>query len=178
MSDFLMTDREWNELACIKTLLAKFDRSSQLLSMQRHPTIAAYIPTLNWLSDSLEQFISDNPGPMAEAAKKGLEKLQKYEAELSIQSSVIPYVGTFLNPALKLNYFKEQSSNRTYIKKTYRKQFPICLNETMRIKKKLVNQKPPLMKCLTNFSFTRSNVVKPTSSSRNSNNTLALPWLK
>lgn len=116
LNNFLMTDREWNELDCIKTLLSKFDRSSQLLSMQRHPTIAAYIPTLNWLSDSLEQFISDNPGPMGEAAKNGLEKLQKYEDELSINSSVTPYVGTFLNPALKLNYFKEQSSNRTYQK--------------------------------------------------------------
>lgn len=116
MSNLLMTDREWNELNCIKILLAKFDRSSQLLSMQRHPTIAAYLPTLNWLRDSLEQFISDNPGPMGEAAKNGLEKLKKYEAELSIQSSVIPYVGTFLNPALKMNYFKEHSNNRSYQK--------------------------------------------------------------
>lgn len=116
LNKFLMTDREWDDLNIIKVLLAKFDRSSQLLSMQRHPTIAAYIPTLNWLRESLEQFISDNPGAIGEAAEKGLQKLNKYEAELSIKSSVIPYVGTFLNPALKMNYFKEHSNNRTYQK--------------------------------------------------------------
>lgn len=113
---FLMTDREWNDLNCVKVLLAKFDRSSQLLSMQRRPTISAYLPTMNWLRDSLQQFISDNPGPMGEAAENGLEKLKKYDTELSIKSSTIPYVGTFLNPALKMNYFKEHSNNRTYQK--------------------------------------------------------------
>lgn len=116
LNKFLMTEREWTDLKCIKVLLAKFDRSSQLLSMQRHPTIAAYLPTLSWLCESLQHFISDNPGPMAEAADNGLLKLKKYETELSIKSSVIPYVGTFLNPALKLNYFKEHSNNKTYQK--------------------------------------------------------------
>lgn len=110
LNTFLLTEREWNDLSCVKDLLAKFDRSSQLLSMQRHPTIAAYIPTLNWLCESLQNFIFDNPGPMGEAAKNGLEKLQKYEVMLTVHSSIIPYVGTFLNPALKMNYFKENSS--------------------------------------------------------------------
>lgn len=116
LSKFLITDREWDDLDCIKVLLAKFDRSSQLLSMQRRPTISAYLPTMNWLRDSLHRIISENPGPMSEAAENGLQKLRKYEAELSIKSSVIPYVGTFLNPALKLSYFKEYSTNQTYQK--------------------------------------------------------------
>lgn len=116
LNKFLMTDREWNDLNCIKTLLAKFDRSTQLMSMQRHPTIAAYIPTLNWLIQSVQDFITENPGPMGDAAENGLQKLKKYEAETNIKSSLIPYVGTFLNPALKMNYFKEYSDNKTYHK--------------------------------------------------------------
>lgn len=116
LNKFLMTDREWNDLNCIKILLAKFDRSTQLMSMQRHPTIAAYIPTLNWLIQSVQDFITENPGPMGDAAENGLQKLKKYEAETNIKSSLIPYVGTFLNPALKMNYFKEYSDNKTYHK--------------------------------------------------------------
>lgn len=116
LNKYRMTEREWNDLNCIKALLTKFDRSTQLLSMQRHPTIAAYIPTLNWLLESLQGFISDNPGPMAEAAEIGLQKLRKYENELKIKSSLIPYVGVFLNPALKMNYFKEHSNNKAYQK--------------------------------------------------------------
>lgn len=116
LNKFLMSEREWHDLDRVKVLLAKFDRSSQLLSMQRHPTIAAYIPTMNWLLESLQDFISENPGPMADAAENGLQKLKKYEAEIAIKSSSIPYVGTFLNPALKMHYFKEYSNNKTYHK--------------------------------------------------------------
>lgn len=104
---FLMSEVEWSELEKLCKLLKKFDRSTKLVSMERHPTISAYIPTLNWLSESLKSFIKDNPGPLAFAAGKGLEKLQKYEDLTDIEHSKLPYVAVFINPALKLNYFRE-----------------------------------------------------------------------
>lgn len=102
-----MDENEWVELNKLCKLLKKFDRSTKLLSMERHPTISAYIPTLNWLLDSLKSFIKDNPGPLARAAGNGLEKLQKYESLTDIAHSKLPFVAVFLNPALKMNYFKE-----------------------------------------------------------------------
>lgn len=104
---FIITESEWDELNKLFALLKKFDRSTKLVSMERHPTISAYLPTLNWLLDSLKSFIRDNPGQLAVAARNGLEKLQKYEDKLNIQNSQLPYVAVFINPALKLSYFRE-----------------------------------------------------------------------
>lgn len=48
------------------------------------------------------------------AAEAGLKKLQKYKA--IIDGSKIPFIATFLNPALKLNYFKEHSYSNSKIR--------------------------------------------------------------
>lgn len=116
LKKLLIHDSEWSALNCLKALLEKFDRSTQLMSMERHPTIPAYLPTLNWLFESLETFIDENTGPLGEAAKQGLEKLKKYEKDLQIETSQIPYVATFLNPALKMDYFKEHSYSKKSLK--------------------------------------------------------------
>lgn len=115
LQKFLMNESEWNALKSLKILLGKFERSTKLISMERHTTIPAYIPTLNWLLESLESFI-DNPGPMGEAAGIGLQKLKKYDEALQIKKSQIPYVAIFLNPALKMNYFKEHAYSKISIK--------------------------------------------------------------
>ncbi len=107
LRSFIITEAQWSELNTLCILLKKFDRSTKLVSMERHPTISAYLPSLNWLLDSLKTFIRENPGQLADAAAKGLEKIEKYEEKLNIDNSLLPYVGVFINPALKLNYFKE-----------------------------------------------------------------------
>ncbi|KAJ6643914.1 putative AC transposase [Pseudolycoriella hygida] len=63
--------------------------------------------SLNDDKDNLIEDVDENPGPMADAAENGIRKLSKYDAETEVKSSVIPYIGTLLNPAVKLNYFKE-----------------------------------------------------------------------
>lgn len=63
--------------------------------------------TLNWLLDSLKEFIRENPGPLVIAASNGLERLEKYEKLPRITKSKLPFVAVFLNPALKINYFKK-----------------------------------------------------------------------
>ncbi len=107
LSSYLMTEPEWKQLKLLCTLLQKFDRATKLLSMERHSTISAYLPTFHWLLDSLQSFVEDNPGALALAAQKGIVKLEKYEDELRIANSKIPYVAVFLNPALKMGFFKE-----------------------------------------------------------------------
>lgn len=107
LNGLCMSESAWKELAILKDLLQKFDRSTKLLSMERHPSICAYIPTLNWLIESVETFITENPGPLADAARIGLEKLQKYEELTLMKNSKIPYMAMFLNPAIKMSYFKE-----------------------------------------------------------------------
>lgn len=107
LRQFIITEGEWSELDKLFSLLKKFDRSTKLVSMERHPTISAYLPTLNWLLDSIKSFIRDNPGQLADAATNGLRKLEKYEDKLDIENSLLPFVAVFMNPALKLNYFKE-----------------------------------------------------------------------
>lgn len=104
---FIMHKNEWAELNLLSVLLQKFDRATKLLSMERHPTITAYLPTFHWLLDALHSFINDNPGPLANAAENGLEKLQKYEEELQLNKSKIPYFAVILNPASKMTFFKE-----------------------------------------------------------------------
>lgn len=111
-----MSESEWKELSALNGLLQKFDRSTKLMSMERHPSICAYIPTLNWLIESVESFIDENSGPLVIAARKGLEKLQKYEDYTQIKNSKIPYVAMFLNPALKMSYFKEHNFTKPMIK--------------------------------------------------------------
>lgn len=79
LNGFVMNEYQWTELQAIKKFLKKFDRATKLVSMERHPTFSAYLPTLNWLLDSLKEFIRENPGALAIAARKGLEKLEKYK---------------------------------------------------------------------------------------------------
>lgn len=101
-----ITDREWLDLLEVKHLLQKFHRATQLVSMERHSTIHAYLPTLDWLIVSLKGIVK-GPTSLVHAAKAGLAKLQKYRSK--IYESKIPFIATFLNPALKLNYFKEHN---------------------------------------------------------------------
>lgn len=114
LSSFLISTSEWNELNIIMELLQKFDRATKFISMDRHITISAYLPTLYWLIDSLESFIDENSGSVVVAAEKGLAKLRKYETLMS--DSKIALISLFLNPALKLSYFKEHNYRKEYIK--------------------------------------------------------------
>lgn len=116
LQSLALVDAEYKELGTLETLLQKFDRATNLMSMARHPTIASYLPTLNWLLDSLKEFIADNSGPLNVAAGAGLTKLQKYEQELQFENSNLPYIALFLNPALKMNYFKDHNYNKNKIK--------------------------------------------------------------
>lgn len=108
-----LDENEWNHLGVIEKLLQKFDRATKLVSMERHPTITSYLPVLNWLIDVLTSYKTEESGILAAAAEAGLEKLLKYEP--SIEKSKLPFIGTFLNPALKLNYFKEHHYSPTSI---------------------------------------------------------------
>ncbi len=105
LSSLDLTESEWEDLKNIEALLQKFDRATQLISMERHPTITSYIPVMNWLIDVLTSYVHDESGVLAEAANAGLQKLLKYEP--TIECSKLPYIATFLNPSLKLNYFSE-----------------------------------------------------------------------
>lgn len=96
---------EWQELDKVEGLLERFERSTKLMSMERHPTNAKYLPTLNWLIEVLTDYTNEHSDGLAEAVKAGCAKLQKYE-EL-INETSIPFICTFLHPALKMNYFKE-----------------------------------------------------------------------
>lgn len=116
LQPFLFIETEYDELHTLESLLQKFDRATNLMSMARHSTIASYLPTLNWLLDALKDFKSENPGALAIATDSGLSKLQKYEKELKVKNSNLPYIATFLNPALKMNYFKEHDYTKPEIK--------------------------------------------------------------
>lgn len=116
LNGLCMKESEWKELDTLGSLLKKFDRSTKLMSMERHPSICAYVPTLNWLIESVESFISENPGPLADAAQIGLTKLSKYEEQIDMENSTIPYVAMFLNPALKMSYFKEHDFTKARIR--------------------------------------------------------------
>ena len=55
----------------------------------------------------MKSFIRDNPGPLADATIKGLGKLQKYERLLDINNSKLSHIAIFLNPTLRIRYYKE-----------------------------------------------------------------------
>lgn len=107
LGSYLLTEVDWKHLNTLCILLQKFERATKLISMERHPTICAYLPTFHWLLESLKSFILDNPGPLAQAVGEGLDKLEKYESEFRINNSKIPYLAVFLNPAIKMSFFKE-----------------------------------------------------------------------
>lgn len=108
-----LSESQWEALKSIEVLLQKFDRATQLISMERHPTITSYLPVMNWLLDVLKSYVHNESGILANAANVGLHKLLKYKP--LIRSSKLPFIATFLNPSLKFNYFKEHHYNQTDI---------------------------------------------------------------
>lgn len=138
LSHLRVTSSDWSELSKIKALLVKFDRATKLISMARHPTISAYLPTLDWLIVSLREYVSENSGCVAVAVKEALRKLEKYQLDVGV--SVIPFIATFLNPALKLNYFKEHDK---YSNLTVRQ---IQKSISDYYEKEYVNKKPATLK--------------------------------
>lgn len=97
----------------VGVLLAKFDRATNLMSMERRPTIYSYISVFNWLVDSVEEFKRRN-SDLRHAADAALLKLKKYE--VNINECIIPFIATVLHPALKLAYFKEHAYSNTDIR--------------------------------------------------------------
>lgn len=69
----------------------------------------------------------NHSGSLQYATEAGLEKLKKYE--LDIKHSKLPFISTFLNPACKLNYFREyynsteQREIRTEISKYFAEKY-------------------------------------------------------
>lgn len=114
LTSLQISDRECHHLIKIKNLLSKFERATKLMSMERHSTNSAYIPTLNWLTSTLAEYVEDNDGPLAVAAHEGLIKLKKYE--IDITKSKLPFICTFLHPALKMTYFKEHDYSRVTVR--------------------------------------------------------------
>lgn len=114
-SSFMITPREWSDIDIIKKLLQKFDRATKFISMERHTSISAYFPTLDWLINALESFIEENCGSVVLAAEKGLAKLKKYK--LLMENAKIPLIAMFLNPSLKLSYLKEHNHSKASVKK-------------------------------------------------------------
>lgn len=113
LSPYQLTELQWLSLLEIKHILQKFHRATLLVSMERHSTIHAYLPTLDWLIVSLQGIVR-GPAGLAGAARVGLEKLQKYEK--LVYASEIPFIATFLHPALKLNYFKESKYSNAKVR--------------------------------------------------------------
>lgn len=116
LKNLTITEGEWSELNSLRTMLQKFRRSTKFMSMERHPTICAYLPTFEWILQSVESFVSSSSGPLASAANAGLLKLKKYEEEFQLSECKTIYIAVFLNPALKLNYFKEHGYSKAEIK--------------------------------------------------------------
>lgn len=114
LTSLQISNGEWQELVKIKNLLAKFERATQLMSIERHSTISAYIPTMDWLIATLTEYVEENDGSLAVAAREGLIKLKKYE--LDISTSKLPFICTFLHPALKITYFKEHDYGRVNVR--------------------------------------------------------------
>lgn len=109
-----ITEAEWSQLNGIETILANFKRATLLMSMERHTTVLpAYIATFDWLKNVLQDCV-DRDSILSEAAYQGLLKLEKYN--LDVKKSTIPFIATVLQPALKLNYFKENNYHHSTIR--------------------------------------------------------------
>lgn len=108
-----LTNDDWQHLENMEVLLQKFDRATQLISMERHETFCSYLPTLNWLLDVLTDYTSREDSPLAAAAHAGLTKLLKYHLQVNIHK--LPFIATVLNPALKMHYFTEHKYNQQTI---------------------------------------------------------------
>lgn len=105
---FMISEAEWNELNVLKKLLHKFHRATDFVP------ISSYLATLKWLIDSLNTLVQDNDGCLTESIKICLTKINEYDVEIT--SSKIPYIATLLNPALKMEYFKEHNYSKSRMK--------------------------------------------------------------
>lgn len=99
-----ITDDEWKMLQDINKILVNFKRATEHISMGRHPTIASYIPTFDFLVSILKKCANEN-SVLSSAAREGLEKLHKYK--LDVNDTILPFIATVLHPGLKCQYFVE-----------------------------------------------------------------------
>lgn len=106
LKSFQITDSQWDHLGKIQEVLVKFERATKLVSMERHPTITAYLRIFAWLTSTLKDVIA-NKSILTPAARLGLAKLEKYQP--TIETTKIPFFAVILNPALKMAYFKEHN---------------------------------------------------------------------
>lgn len=119
LKSFQITDSQWDHLRQIQEVLVKFERATKLVSMERHPTIASYLPIFTWLTSSLKDVVASN-SILTPAARLGLAKLQKYQP--TIETTKIPFFAVILHPSLKTAYFKEHNYPASVIREI-QKQF-------------------------------------------------------
>lgn len=81
-----LTESEWEDLKSIEVLLQKFDRATQLISMERHPTITSYFPVMNWLIDVLTSYVHDEVGILLMPPMQVWKSYQSTNRPLKAQS--------------------------------------------------------------------------------------------
>ncbi|OXA46906.1 putative AC transposase [Folsomia candida] len=114
--NYLLTDEDWRALDCLQQVLQHFDRATQHLSMSRNVTISSVVPMFDWLNDKLKSYVEGSCNPaLKSACSKALDKLQKYFP--CPDADILLFVAVVINPAFKLQYFKEHSWDNRAIKK-------------------------------------------------------------
>lgn len=87
LQPFAVHEADWEAFDSIQAILQKFERATKLISMNRHCTIPSYLPTLNWLIFSLNDYCEEHTGSLAEATHMALIKLRKYELDVEVSIS-------------------------------------------------------------------------------------------
>ena len=114
LHNLMMTEKDWEDLTEVIKLLKKFNDATNVVSSAQKPNGPAIIPTSEWLESSIKKFIKDSSGTLKSAAQAALSKLQEYRPTTDGNNSAI--LSVVLNPALKLNYFKEHKWDSRNIK--------------------------------------------------------------
>jgi hypothetical protein len=108
LTNYRLTDREWQLLERVLPLLAAFETATDYLCTDAHPTLNTAVLAYDFLLKELDDYCNsceggEAPGTIKAATKAAIKKLKRY---YTMTGAEVYAVATVLDPRLKLQYYR------------------------------------------------------------------------
>ncbi|CAB5175595.1 unnamed protein product [Rhizophagus irregularis] len=125
---YILSEEEWQYILDVHEILQYFKKSTNFSTGQQYPTLSCSVPVYNYLLDKLEDEYDKRESEKGEenevvvALNKSIEKLKQYYASTG---ALIYTVATVMDPRFKLQYYKDNKWEDSYIQEAKRQVFEL-----------------------------------------------------
>ncbi|CAB5205209.1 unnamed protein product [Rhizophagus irregularis] len=125
---YILSEEEWQCILDVHEILQYFKKSTNFSTGQQYPTLSCSVPVYNYLLDKLEDEYDKRESEKGEenevvvALNKSIEKLKQYYASTG---ALIYTVATVMDPRFKLQYYKDNKWEDSYIQEAKRQVFEL-----------------------------------------------------